>query len=204
MSNPQNPQNDDSVEARQRRLAENITKQIETIDMESERDFINAVTETITEPMKKIPEPVFREIFMPYFTGEKKPTEKDPAIAHWAGLVNGGTESAEVVDMKGETLFIVPPLYNSRAINTLRTERSQGYTAIFTEFADQSMVHKASATREMASQLATKLDKVIAPDEKSSAEGWRKIREHYGLVPKQEGGTASAKPLAEDDPDFSW
>ena len=68
MLNPQTPQNqqaDNSLEERRRRFAENITKQIETIDMEAERDFINSVTETITEPLKKIPEPVFKEIFMP-------------------------------------------------------------------------------------------------------------------------------------------
>lgn len=207
MSNPQTPQNqqaDNSLEERRRRFAENITKQIETIDMEAERDFINSVTETITEPLKKIPEPVFKEIFMPYFTGEKKPTEKDPAIAHWVGLVNGGTEAAEVVNMKGEVIFVVPPLYNSRAINTLREDRSQSFSSIFTEFADQSTVHKPSATREMAGQLAKKLDKAISPEEQSTANGWMKIREHYRLAPKQAPATQGPKVRAEDDPDFNW
>lgn len=207
MSNPQAPQDqrtDSALEERRRRFAESITKQIETIDMEAERDFINSVTETITEPLKKIPEPVFREIFMPYFTGEKKPTEKDPAIAHWAGLVNGGTEAAEVVDMKGEVLFVVPPLYNSRVIDTLRKDRSQSFSSIFTEFADQSTVHKPSATREMAGQLAKKLDKAISTEDRSTASGWQKIREHYGLAPKQASAGQGPKARAEDDPDFSW
>lgn len=202
MSDQQQP--DNSLEARRRRFAENITKQIETVDMEAEREFIDQVMEDITEPLKKIPEPVFREIFMPYFTGEKKPTEKDPAIAHWAGLVNGGTESAEVVNVKGETLFIVPPLYDSRRIKTLRDGKSQSYSSIFTEFADQSTVHKPSATREMAGQLAKKLDKAIDEGKNTSKEGWEKIRQHYGLTPKTEQAQLKSKPTAESDPDFDW
>lgn len=203
---PQAVQQDDA-DARRRRMAESMVNEINKVDMEAERDFIEAVTAEITEPLKKIPEPVFREIFLPYFTGEKRPTEKDPAIAHWVGLVNGPTESAEVVNVKGETLFIVPPIYNSRTINTLRSEKTQPYSAIFTEFADQAMVHKGVATREMAHQLAKKLDGVVAVDEagNNTASGWQKIHEYYGVGGKTASITNEApKTAVEDDPDFQW
>ena len=50
---------------RLRQLADSFTKEIAQIDQDSERAFINDLIEAVSTPPKKIPEPVFREIFLP-------------------------------------------------------------------------------------------------------------------------------------------
>lgn len=196
-----------SPEERRRRLAENMTREITRVDMESERDFIDNLMGEIVEPLKKVPEPVFKEIFLPYFTGEKKATEKDAAIAHWIGLVNGGTEAAEVVNMKGEVLFVVPPLYDSSNIDTLKKAKGRSFSSIFTEFTDQASVHRGTAIREMTENLAEKLDSVVKTETPADSDkpSWGKIRQYYGLAGAPEVKSATpARKTVEEDPDFDF
>ena len=76
-------------------------------EFKEEDSFIKDITEQIKEPPRRIPENVFREIFLPVFAGtggeelEKKTGE---FCAHWAGIVGSHSESAEVVDVQGNKL----------------------------------------------------------------------------------------------------
>lgn len=181
-------------------IADKFTEQISKINMEGEREFINELMDAIETPKVKIPEPVFREIFLPYFTGEKKATKSEEAVAHWVGLVGSATESAEVVSVKGEVLFEVPPMYDSDKINTVKKETDMtNLGSIFSNYAEQAVVHQALGQRYLAEELAKKTQ-YIEPN-KDTGKSWEPVLKYYGLI-KQEEEKVKTQVNGDDDLEF--
>ena len=115
--------NEDRAAAIKASIAENYGK----FDAEDERAFINELINVTDSGKKSIPEPVFKEIFLPFFTGEKTANAEQPVIQHWMGLVGSATAPADVVDIQGNVLFEVPPMYDTTRIDNLtRHEKDVG------------------------------------------------------------------------------
>lgn len=165
------------------------------IDKAAETEFIHDLVEATKEPLKKIPEPVFREIFLPYFSGEKKPTEENPVMANWLGLVGGGTSEAEVVNTQGETLFVVPALYDSSTIPSgHKSRKGTNFFTIFTEFQEEAKKHPDLGRNYLIDELSQKADAVL-PDNTKKANGWIPILKHYKLL-----DPATDKPIVKTAP----
>lgn len=180
-------------------LADSFTKALTTQDMSSEKDFINDMLNQITEPPKKIPEPVFREIFLPYFTGEKTPDANNSAIAHWIGLVGSASEVADIVNVKGEVLFQVPPMCDSSRLNVTDRGNGRNFAQIFTTYGEESKVHPAMGQRYLVEELSKKAD-VGIPEVESKGVTWEPCLRHYNLLPKETKAIKSQ--AAQDDDDF--
>jgi hypothetical protein len=182
-----------------------VAQMIEKIQDRSEEDavaFISEFVDTISEPLKKVPEPVFREIFLPYFTGEKKATAEQNAVAHWSGLVGGATSPAEVVDVSGKTLFIVPPLYDSSILNTA-ADTNKSFKKIFLEAAEESRVRPAETQRILAEGLSEKADAILQTTQ--SKYSWDPVFAYYNLIPAAQAAQSSStpqQPVVEDEFDF--
>lgn len=187
---------------RKRALAESFSKTVLAIDQRAEADFIDSVIAQVSTPLKRIPEPVFREIFLPYFTGEKTPTPENDAIAHWIGIVGSATESAEVVNVKGDVLFEVPPMYDSSRINPIKGEKNTNFATIFTVFEEQARVHPSLGRDYLAETLSEKADKNIL---KNNGKGpsWVPVLQYYKLLPDEavKAATPAATP-GDDDLSF--
>lgn len=166
-------------------LAESFTKEIAKIDEESERAFINDLIDAVTTPPKKIPEPVFREIFLPYFTGERKPDPNNSAIAHWIGLVGSASDPADIVDVKGEVLFQVPPMYDSSVIDTRRNSKdAKNFATIFSVYEEEARVHPALGKKFLVEELSKKADVTIPEDmAEKSKYSWDPVLKYYKLIP---------------------
>lgn len=183
-------------------LADKFTEQISKIDMENEKTFINELIDAVTTPKARIPEPVFREIFLPYFTGEKEPSRNEDAIAHWVGLVGSGTESADVVNVKGEVLFEVPPMYDSSRVNTVKTaDDSTNLGSIFTIYAEQAVVHPALGNKYLGEELAKKT-KYISKEASQDGPSWNGVLEYYGLIKKEPTAAEKQKAAGNSDDDL--
>jgi len=166
-------------------LAESFTKEIAKIDEESERAFINDLIDAVTTPPKKIPEPVFREIFLPYFTGERKPDPNNSAIAHWIGLVGSASDPADIVDVKGDVLFQVPPMYDSSVIDTRRNSKdAKNFATIFSVYEEEARVHPALGKKFLVEELSKKADVTIPEDmAEKSKYSWDPVLKYYKLIP---------------------
>lgn len=179
-------------------LAAQLTEQISQVDMAAEKDFINELLEAVETPKARIPEPVFREIFLPYFTGEKEPSRNEDAIAHWVGLVGSATESANVVNVKGEVLFEVPPMYDSSRINTVKDDSDNtNFSTIFTVYAEQSSVHSALGNQYLGEELAKKTRYISEGNKEGPS--WKPVLEYYGLIKKEPEANAQAAASNSDD-----
>jgi len=187
-------------------LAESFTKEIAKIDEESERAFINDLIDAVTTPPKKIPEPVFREIFLPYFTGERKPDPNNSAIAHWIGLVGSASDPADIVDVKGDVLFQVPPMYDSSVIDTRRNSKdAKNFATIFSVYEEEARVHPALGKKFLVEELSKKADVTIPEDmAEKSKYSWDPVLKYYKLIPDtpEKGKVQENQTPGDDDLEF--
>lgn len=187
-------------------LAESFTKEIAKIDEESERAFINDLIDAVTTPPKKIPEPVFREIFLPYFTGERKPDPNNSAIAHWIGLVGSASDPADIVDVKGEVLFQVPPMYDSSVIDTRRNSKdAKNFATIFSVYEEEARVHPVLGKKFLVEELSKKADVTIPEDmAEKSKYSWDPVLKYYKLIPDtpENNKTQENQTPGDDDLEF--
>lgn len=180
------------------RLVE-MVENIEQQSLEESRVFIESFSDQIAEPLVKVPEPVFREIFLPYFTGQKKADLDHNAVAHWSGLVGGATSAAEVVNIKGETLFVVPPLFDSGLLNVEKKDRTS-FATIFIEASEESRVHKAAGRAVVSKGLSEKLEHALSGE--GSGYSWEPVLNYYGVQGKEDQSQTknvnTAKHVTED------
>lgn len=139
-------------------------------------EFIKEVSDALNadDPdIKKIPVNVFESVFKPYLLGAKESTNDENYIAHWAGLV-GPTSPAEVVDIQGNKLFTVPPLYDSSLINT--AERKRSVSGILQNFERDVSVNPGGAIQEFAVGVANTIEQTVSKEEKYS---WDEMLNYY-------------------------
>lgn len=185
-------------DSKMRQLAEQFNKNLNTINQEAERDFINELIEVVTPPLKKVPEPVFREIFLPYFTGEKVPTKDNDVLAHWAGIVGSATDAAEVVNVKGEVLFEVPPLIDtSHLVISRKEDNGVNFGKIFEVYEDQARVHPNLGKNYLVEELSKKSATTLGGSQDTT--GWVPVLKHYNLLPEEQKVVSQKNAPGDDD-----
>lgn len=165
----------------------------------SEADaFAKEVYDAIKEPNVRVPENVFREIFLGAFAaGENE--NVGPALAHWMGIVDSPTAEADVVDMSGNVLFTVPPVFETSRIDTDAV--GPRYSAFLYEYADQAKIHPALAQPELVANMENRLTGHLGNSKESPyIDQWKGIFQRYGLI--QPDGKTTNKPAASVEEDF--
>lgn len=192
----------------ERELAHKYADALTKRDLNHEKAIINNIMDQIQDEVKAIPEPVFRELFLPYFTGEKQMTAEQNAAQHWMGLVGSPTMPADVVNIKGEVLFTVPPLIDTSNLNTLNKDRRQGFASIFINFQEQAKLHANLGVQELSQGLARKTGEIMPePGTPTSSQySWNGCLNYYraqglindGVQVAQPNQAVSAAPGDED------
>jgi len=199
-----------------RNRANSMMQNLNDTHVETEREFINTLLDEITTPPKNIPEPVFRELFLPYFLGERSPVPSasdydvanDPVVrspvAHWIGLIGSATEAANVVDVTGKVLFQVPPMMDSSRVDTVnRNPEAHSFQTVFSEYQDQSRLHEALGKNYLIEQLSLKATTNLpAGAEEKSQYSWQPVLEYYKLVETEAVATAGKNTISDDDLSF--
>lgn len=171
-------------------------------------DFIKGFVDEVKEPVKNIPENVFREIFLPVFAG-LNPEYEDRVgdfTAHWIGILGSPTEPANIVNMQGEVLFKVPPIYDTARMNQEGTVvGSESYKSIFGNLVDGASVNPTMAVGEFGQAITKRLDAVIKHDEVPVDQNpWKPVFAFYGLVDKGDDTAAASTNQAPLDDDFKF
>lgn len=152
-------------------------------DLENkEKLFISSILNN-NENKKFIPEKLFKEYFLPYFTGEKT-LEKD-ILNTWSAIVGSPTQSINVVDDNdyNNILFEVPPIYNTDMVTHIPKDpfiREDNYyqTAVMYDQLLQSGIPGLSNN-----YLTDSLNNLLNNNNnKQYKEQWIKILERYGIV----------------------
>jgi len=93
---------------------------------QSEELFFNGIIKASQEARTKLPEEVFVQNFLPYFSGQKKIKENPEIIPTWIGIAGSATAPVDVVNPSGEVLYTVPAFYDTTVVNA--TSRFEGPT----------------------------------------------------------------------------
>lgn len=188
------------------KLAKRLMQAVTEVNKSEALDFINEVDSIVHEDVVKVPEPVFRDIFLPVFKGEVKHNQRD-FIAHWMGIAGGPTSPVEVVDLKGDVIFTVPPIYDTERVLTDRS-KGKSYSSMFSLLAEDSRVFAQRAAVEFAAAAAERIEGQIDNTKPSSIQQWKIIFDHYGITRKdatsQPSGIVDTDPAKSIEKDFEF
>lgn len=177
-------------------------------DEDEASDFIKGFVNEITEPVKNIPENVFREIFLPVFAGLTPDQENriGDFTAHWVGIVGSPTEPANIVNMQGDVLFKVPPIYDTSRMNQEGSVAgAESYKSIFGNLVDGVVINPIVAVGEFGQAITKRLDAVIKHDEVPVDQNpWKPVFAFYGLIEKNEGTDSASNNQTSLDDDFKF
>ena len=143
-------------------------------------------------PRGTLPEHLFRDNFLPYFTQEKE-MKDDSIIKTWMAIAGGPNRAVDIISPDGEVLFTIPPFYDTGLV-----EVHKDGVSIFTILAtaqhhDKRIVGGGDRYREQALSVAEDL----VPDKPSHAEVWEYIYNKY--VNKEDKKEDSTETNEEED-----
>lgn len=173
----------------------------------------NAIIKSITDIHKslvidyaeqatKLPESVFKEVFLPYFIGQKNFQDDEDMLQGWIGIAGNPMKSVDVYsDTTRKILFRVPPLADVSVINVI-TSRGANLSNIFSNFELHSGQHPAAGRNYIYSALAEKYKTLTQNSElhEEHLSQWNIILDYYNLNTKTNDTTMINKNnSAEDD-----
>ncbi len=179
-------------------LKQRMMDKLTHADLSEADAFAKEVYDAIKEPNVRVPENVFREIFLGAFTaGEEE--NVGVAIAHWMGIVESPTAQADVYDMAGNVLFTVPPIFETSRIDTDAV--GPRYSSFLYEYADQAKIHPALAQPALVENMEHRLTGHLGKSKESPyIDQWKGIFQRYGLI--NEDNVNQNKPAASVEDDF--
>jgi len=179
-------------------LKQRMMEKLTHADLTEADAFAKEVYEAIKTPNVRVPENVFREIFLGAFTaGEEE--NVGTAIAHWMGIVDSPTAEADVCDMSGNVLFTVPPIFETSRIDTDAV--GPRYSSFLYEYADQAKIHPALAQPELVENMEQRLTGHLGKSQESPyIDRWKGIFQHYGLI--KPADIQENRPAASVEEDF--
>jgi hypothetical protein len=95
-------------------------------------DINMAFSALVTEvPRAKLPEHIFKNLFLPVLSGAVNVEEADRIYVYWISVAGSPTAEIDVIDTKNNVLFTLPPVINSEMINSV--DRRTALQDIYTE-----------------------------------------------------------------------
>lgn len=127
-------------------------------------DFFHELVEVRNEEtIKDIPEPVFREYFLPLFKLMIKPEalteeeikDKEERIRIWFSVVGDRLHSARIIAEDGSVLFEIPALYQTDLISAVRDEGSPSFSEVIltAEATSHLSLNRAKQIAEQGAQM---------------------------------------------------
>ena len=147
----------------------------------------------------KLPEAIFKEEFLPYFTGAKPIPSDVPVLAQWVSIAGTAMSEVEIIDENREVLYTVPGLLDTTVVYTAKHSRGAGLSDILAN----GRMHGASlpilGERYIAEALTDKLSLMLKPSDVVGSNGakWKIIYDHYGIKDPSE----TTEQKASDDQD---
>lgn len=144
------------------------------------------LVEDISDIQTRLPEEVFVNYFLPFFSGKKTVEHRPTVISEWIGVAGSPSSEVRVVDKVGNELFIVPGIYDTSYL----TFQRKGGGADVDQLIDHARLISsnipASGERFITEALGNKLTKLDTPPTSViNEQRWISIFERYGIVDKK-------------------
>jgi hypothetical protein len=84
--------------------------------------------------ISKLPESVFIQAFLPFFSGERNIDEQPEILINWIAIAGNPTKEVQVVDDSGTVLFTVPPIMDTTCIDYKNDGKGQSIANIIANY----------------------------------------------------------------------
>lgn len=129
----------------------------------------------------QLPEHVFVNNFLPYFSGQVKEDKNLPVTTTWIAIAGTPMNPVDIVDETGEVLYTVPPLMSSNFLRTNENLRGKSFNEIFTRARNQANRLPVLGDRVLAEEASQKLNKMDVKPSIEEYSNWNNIYERYGI-----------------------
>jgi hypothetical protein len=186
---------------------EKVNKLIQANTNSQFKEFIDEHHSGIVEgnTRNKIPEQVFKQNFLPYFSGNVESARGRNIMAEWIGVAGTAMSEVDVVGNNNEILFTVPALFDTNVIDITKRALGQGMGDIIEDYNLRKESTPIGAMNMLNNNLGHKLSEIIhddVPQRMTTAERWINIMGRYGIAPPSDRLSAQAtKPAVDDNTD---
>lgn len=181
MDSPKKTNEMTQVQKVQDRLTQSLLENIR----QQESNFLSEIVEDAAQNRAQLPEPLFREHFLPFFSGASSIKDRSDVITKWIGIAGSPVAEVDVVNEQGQALFTVPGYYDTTVVDAM--SRSLGKEAtlstIINRYNQQMTNIPQIAEKEVQKNLEVKSESLLQPSKnyQNNRERWETIFHHYGL-----------------------
>lgn len=168
---------------------------------EADEEVTNIFDSLVVNAYKnKIPEKIFVNYFLPYFTN-KEAYKEDNILAEWIAVAGTPTSEVEVIDYNNEVLFTVPSVFDTSIINlnNLNNENAR-LKSIMINYQLENNNLPIVANNNLKENLEYKLGQMTTESTNTSnkRKSWNNILERYGYIKPSEDKTKSSTDTDDD------
>lgn len=164
--------------------------------------FQSLVVETVDR--QKMPEPIFKEHFLPFLSGQKDLGDNPNIVKEWVDAAKSPVAEVDVVDETGQVIFTVPPLYDTDVIDSVKRKLGESFSAIYTQYTLHSNNLPVMGERFLAETFDKKIPSMMKKSENVEAanQRWTDIFNRYNIT--QVNGNAVSMPAVSDVSDLDY
>lgn len=141
----------------------------------------NLVVKAKTEDLAKIPEDIFKQHFLPFFSGKEARDENKNVLGEWIGIAGSPVAEVNVIDNEGKVLFTVPPIFDSTVIKAVQDNLGKSFSDIYALYRLHSNNLPAQGENFLTKELSKKYADTITKSEllEENSKKWEKILNRY-------------------------
>ena len=136
------------------------------------------------EEKKKFPVSLFEKHFLPFFTGEKDFNAEPQARIKWLQIADGPTNQVDLIDEKGNTVVIVPPLIDTNLIDVSKVEAGRKWKEIIVDYHQNNSIIPSLGLNGFIKDIVPKLE--VLESNLVNNSSWFKLFEFFNINKKLE------------------
>lgn len=167
-----------------------------TADLIAQMDSVHDALVVNTSSIDAVlPESIFVNYFLPYFSGEMPITLADKVLTEWVSIAGTPTNEISIIDTTNKVLFKIPSLFDTSIIDVLKRGVGESMGDIFTGYELRKNNIPSVANRFLNDSLADKAPSIIKQSTQltNGEKRWSEIFERYG---KGKGVASTTTPEA--------
>lgn len=178
----------------------------DSVDLQTERmrEALNVLRVIEDQDVPRLPERIFKEVFLPLFCGDAENPYK-ATFSTWYQFSGSPYTPVDVIDTAGRVLFRVPPILDKTAINSNPDVRLSIFDVIATS-EQLSKIHPNQGRVYLDVELTKRAKYISVPtDMLETLATWNSIFKRYDrpeiqtMAQPEENTTAGKSGFSEDD-----
>lgn len=165
---------------------QDLLKRADDIAYQQVVEKTNAIFNALGEPIKgKFPAHLFKEQFLPFFSGQVQMTPDNDFIAHWITIAGSASSEVELLGADGRVVAVVPPIVDTSIISAeanVDTKEFSDITAESEMLSGQSPVlAKNYFYRELSRKGETLIDNNTSEVLNAREQAWHDLMGYFGV-----------------------